>query len=115
MALYEGKVEAPISASLFVKRLLLHGLAVIGLLAGSLALGVLGYILTEGLELVDAFLNAAMLLAGMGPVHPPMTVEGKIFAGCYALYSGLVFIVTAALLLTPVVHRIMHRFHWEPE
>ncbi|MBM3117852.1 hypothetical protein JMJ54_18615 [Jeongeupia naejangsanensis] len=63
----------------------------------------------------DAFVNAAMLLGGMGPVNPPQSLAGKIFAGCYALYAGLVFIVTAALLFTPVFHRLMHRVHWDDE
>ena len=54
-----------------------------------------------------------MLLGGMGPVHPPQTDSGKLFAGLYALYAGLAFIVTAALLVTPVLHRLLHRFHWD--
>ena len=56
-----------------------------------------------------------MLLGGMGPVNAPQTQAGKFFAGCYALYAGLVFIVTAALILTPVVHRVLHKFHWDGE
>jgi hypothetical protein len=66
----------------------------------------------ENLPWVDAFLNASMLMGGMGPVDPPHTVAGKLFAGCFALYAGLVFIVTAALMFTPVLHRLMHLFHW---
>ena len=61
----------------------------------------------------DAFLNAAMLLGGMGPVHTPQTEGGKVFAGVYALYAGLVFLVATALLLTSIFHRLLHRFHWE--
>jgi hypothetical protein len=61
---------------------------------------------------LDGFLNSAMLLGGMGPVNNPVTPAGKLFAGLFALYAGLVFIVTAALLFTPLVHRLMHRFHW---
>jgi hypothetical protein len=72
-----------------------------------------GYIVFERLSWVDAFLNAAMLLGGMGPVDAPRTTPGKLFAGCYALYAGLVFIVTAALIVTPLLHRFMHRFHWD--
>jgi hypothetical protein len=64
------------------------------------------------LSVLDGFLNTAMLLGGMGPVDPPVTPAGKLFAGFFALYAGLVFIVTAALLFTPLVHRLMHRFHW---
>jgi len=90
-----------------------HGLAAIGLLGGSLGLGMLGYRSFEHLGWSDAFLNAAMLLGGMGPVNPPLSEAGKLFAGLYALYAGLVFIVTAALLFTPLLHRLMHRFHWD--
>ncbi|MEP7325310.1 MAG: hypothetical protein ABI836_05110, partial [Gemmatimonadota bacterium] len=67
----------------------------------------------ESLPWRDAFENAAMLLGGMGPVNTPTTNEGKLFAGFYALYAGLVFLVVAAILLTPMVHRIMHKLHWE--
>jgi hypothetical protein len=67
----------------------------------------------ENLGWRDAFLNAAMLLGGMGPVNPPQTDGGKLFAGIYALYAGLVFIITAALLFTPILHRVLHKFHWD--
>jgi len=67
----------------------------------------------EKLAWRDAFLNAAMLLGGMGPVNPPQTDGGKLFAGIYALYAGLVFIITAALLFTPILHRLLHKFHWD--
>lgn len=113
--MYESRTEAPIPTRHFAARLLLHFAVALALLLGSLGIGILGYMLSEGLSLVDAFLNSAMLLGGMGPVNPPQTVNGKIFAGVYALYCGLVFIVSAALLFTPVVHRIMHRFHWETD
>lgn len=71
----------------------------------------IGYVIFERLSWIDAFLNASMLLGGMGPVDPPQTTEGKLFAGLYALYAGLVFIVTAALVFTPILHRLMHHFH----
>jgi hypothetical protein len=73
----------------------------------------LGYVHYERLAWRDAFLNAAMLLGGMGPVDAPRTDAGKIFAGLYALYAGLVFLIVAGVLLAPVVHRVLHRFHWE--
>ena len=72
-----------------------------------------GYVAFEDLPWMDAFLNAAMLLGGMGPVDMPQTEAGKLFAGLYALYAGLVLIVVAALLISPVIHRVLHRFHWE--
>lgn len=83
------------------------------LLAASLAAGMMGYRAFEGMSWIDAFVNAAMLLGGMGPVNPPQSHAGKLFAGLYALYAGLVFIVTAALLFTPVLHRLLHHFHWD--
>lgn len=95
--------------------MLLHAAAAIALLLLSLALGMAGYMHFEELAWRDAFLNAAMLMAGMGPVDAPHTHGGKLFAGLYALYAGLVFLVAAGLLFTPVVHRLMHKFHWEQD
>jgi hypothetical protein len=79
----------------------------------SLILGMLGYRLTESMGWLDAFLNASMILGGMGPVTTLHTSTGKLFAGVYALYSGLVLVGTTGLLLAPFVHRLMHRFHLE--
>jgi hypothetical protein len=70
-----------------------------------------GYQHFEGLGLVDSFINAAMILSGMGPVDRMQSDAGKIFAGIYALYSGLAVLVTAGLILAPLVHRLLHRFH----
>lgn len=111
--MYETRKQRPIARHAFRHRLLGHLGAVLVLLLLSLGIGMLGYVAFENLSWVDAFLNAAMLLGGMGPVNAPQTSAGKIFAGLYALYAGLVFIVSAALLFTPVFHRLMHRFHWE--
>jgi len=72
-----------------------------------------GYSYFEDMPWRDAFVNSAMLLGGMGPVDPPNTDGGKVFAGLYALYAGLIFLIVAGVLLAPVVHRLMHRFHWE--
>ena len=83
------------------------------LVLASLLLGMAGYVYFETLTWTDAFLNAAMLLGGMGPVNLPMTEAGKLFAGVYALYSGMVFLVVAGILGAPVVHRVLHRFHWD--
>ena len=79
----------------------------------SLAAGMAGYHWLAPMSWIDAFVNASMLLGGMGPVDDPKTDEGKLFAGFYALYAGLVFLVVAGVLLAPVVHRVLHRFHWE--
>jgi hypothetical protein len=111
--MYENRKQAPLSRAVFVKRLLGHFLLAAGLLAVSLAGGMLGYMAFESLPPMDAFLNTAMLLGGMGPVNAPVTAAGKLFAGVFALYAGLVFIVSAALIFTPIVHRVMHKFHWD--
>ena len=115
MSLYESFRQRPLPRSVFLKRLLGHLAAAVVLLAASLGFGMAGYVHFEKLSWMDAFLNAAMLLGGMGPVNPPQTAAGKLFAGLYALYAGLVFIVTAALIFTPVLHRVMHHFHWDEE
>lgn len=110
--MYESHRQTPLPRADFVRRLLLHAGFALGLLLVSLAVGVAGYCGFEHLPVLDAFLNAAMLLGGMGPVNAPVTAAGKLFAGLYALYAGLVFIVTAALVFTPIVHRVLHKFHW---
>jgi hypothetical protein len=79
----------------------------------SLVIGMLGYRLTEDMGWLDAFLNASMILGGMGPVATLHTRAGELFAGLYALYSGLVLVGTAGLLLAPFLHRLLHRFHLE--
>jgi hypothetical protein len=93
--------------------LLLHFLGASGLVFGSLLIGMAGYAHFESLACRDAFLNAAMLLGGMGPVESPQTAGGKLFAGAYALYSGLMFVVATGIVLAPVVHRLLHKFHWD--
>lgn len=79
----------------------------------SLAAGMAGYVHFEGMSWLDGFLNASMLLGGMGPVATPVTTGGKLFAGLYALYAGIGFLIVAGIILAPVVHRLLHRFHWE--
>ena len=95
--------------------MLLHAAAALALMLVSLMLGMAGYQHFEQLPWRDAFLNAAMLMGGMGPVDAPRTDGGKLFAGLYALYAGLILLVAAVLVVTPVVHRVMHRFHWEKD
>jgi len=111
--MYESRTQAPLPRMSFVKRLLLHASIALGLLTLSLVAGMLGYAHYERLPWLDAFLNSAMLLGGMGPVNAPVTPGGKLFAGLYALYAGLLFIVAAALIFAPVVHRVLHKFHWD--
>ena len=112
---YEPKGHPPIPPEWFARRVLLHAAAALAVLAFSLAIGMAGYEYFEHLSWRDAFLNAAMLMGGMGPVDAPQTDGGKLFAGLYALYAGLVFLVAAGLIFAPAVHRLMHRFHWQQD
>ncbi len=105
--MYESRIHPPLTRPLFLRRLLLHVATAVSLLLVSLGVGMLGYAWFEHLPWLDGFLNSAMLLGGMGPVNAPVTAGGKLFAGLYALYAGLVFIVTAALVFTPIVHRVL--------
>jgi len=113
--MYERRSRAPLSRTAFAWRLARHGAAATVLVLASLGIGMAGYSHYENLGPRDAFLNAAMLLGGMGPVNAPATPGGKVFAGLYALYAGLVFLVITGLLLAPVLHRLLHRFHWEED
>jgi hypothetical protein len=82
---------------------------------GSLFIGICGYHYLEGFPWIDSLLDASMILGGMGPVDTLKTNAGKIFASLYALYSGLALISVAGLMLTPLVHRFLHKFHLEAE
>lgn len=98
-----------------VIRMLRHGAVLIPLAAVALGMGMAVYHWVEGLSWADAFLNAAMLLGGMGPVGPLHTTAGKWLAGLYALFARLVFLVLAGVMLAPVMHHVLHRFHVETE
>ena len=93
-----------------VARSLCLGLLVI---AFALGIGMIGYRSFEPMSWVDAFVNAAMILSGMGPVSSLQSDAGKIFAGCYALFSGLAFITILGIVFAPFVHRFLHKFHVE--
>ncbi len=88
---------------------------IIGLIAIAIALsiGMCGYHVFEHLPWVDSFVNAAMILSGMGPLGPLATTAGKIFAGCYALFSGLIFIAVVALAFAPIIHKFFVKAHLE--
>ena len=113
--MYERRSQPLASQGVFLRRQLRHlaGAAVfIGL---SLAGGTWGYAALGGLDLVDAFMNAAMILAGMGPVDPLRTDAAKLFAAGYALYSGVALLTTVAVLLAPLVHRMLHALHLDED
>jgi hypothetical protein len=111
--MYEHRRHPLLSRGAFLRRLGSHASAALTILVGSLAVGILGYHFLEGLEWIDALVNASMILGGMGPVNELHTVAGKIFASVYALYSGLIVLVVAGVLFAPVFHRFLHRFHLE--
>lgn len=111
--MYESKKHQLLPRRRFLRRVLWHALGAAGLVLGSLLIGMAGYGYYERLAWLDAFLNAAMLLGGMGPIEEPQTAGGKLFAGLYALYAGIVFLVATAVVLAPMVHRLLHKFHWE--
>ena len=96
---------------LFRRRLLTAGSFSIIIFIISLTIGVGGYHVLADLPWVDSFLNASMILGGMGPVDTLTTKAAKIFAGCYALFSGVAFISGMAIFLAPILHRFLHRFH----
>lgn len=85
------------------------------LIAGSWLIGILGYRVLENMSWIDAILNSAMILGGMGPVNPLQTDAGKLFASFYALFSGVIFLVGAGLVIAPIAHRLLHRFHLDDD
>lgn len=97
----------------FYKRLLVFGALSLLIILVSLVIGILGYMTFERMDLVDAFLNAAMLMGGMGPIGVLSTTGGKIFAGIYAMYCGFILIFSVAIFMTPIFHRVLHLFHLE--
>lgn len=109
--MYESRDEPLISRRAFALRLARHAFLALALLGGSLAIGIAGYVSLAHLGPIDAFLNAAMILGGMGPVDPLPDDGAKLFAGFYALYSGVVFLVVVGVVFAPILHRILHRFH----
>jgi hypothetical protein len=111
--MYEHRSQPLLPRLAFIRRLVLHAAVSIGVIVGSLLMGVLGYHFLEGLAWIDALVNASMLLGGMGPVDSLHTEAGKLFASFYALYSGMVFLVAVGIIFAPVFHRILHRFHLE--
>ena len=113
--MYERRSDPIASRAQFTARMLRHLAAALAFVAVSLFIGIAGYHYLEEMPWLDAFLDASMILGGMGPVRPPQTTGGKLFAGLYALYSGLVFLVTAGVLLAPLLHRAMHKFHWRKD
>jgi hypothetical protein len=110
---FEARHQPLLSRTAFFTRLARHFLASVLFVGVSLFGGMAGYRYFEGMSWIDAYANAAMILSGMGPLTPLETWGGKLFAGTYALYSGLAVIVAMSIILGPVIHRMLHRFHLE--
>jgi hypothetical protein len=113
--MYERRSDPLLPPPLFLRRLGLHVLVATGAVLVSLVIGTLGYHGWGRQSWLDAFLNAAMLLGGMGQVGEPATSSGKLFAAIFALYAGLVLILVTTLIITPVLHRVLHSVHLEPD
>ena len=113
--MYERASEPLLPRRAFTLRVLRHaGLAAV-LLVGSLGVGVVGYAFLDHLSWIDAFVNASMILGGMGPVDPMTNDAAKFFAGVYALYSGVVFLISVGVIFAPVLHRVLHTLHLQAE
>jgi hypothetical protein len=109
--MFESRHAPLLPRPAFYARLRRHALFALGILAACLGLGMAGYHFFEHLSWLDAYTNAAMILSGMGPLDAPKTTLGKLFAGSYALFSGVAFLTMVAVLLAPVIHRLLHKFH----
>ena len=109
----EHKRQPLAPLGLFLRRLARNSGIALLVVCSALFIGVFGYHTLESLPWIDALLNASMILGGMGPVNELRTDAGKIFASVYALFSGLVFMLVAGILFTPILHRFLHRFHLE--
>jgi hypothetical protein len=113
--MYEHHRQPLASLPTFIKRMVAC-FAISQCLAGiALLIGMVGYHILAGLGWVDSFENAAMILGGMGPVDPMTTTSAKIFAGLYAIFSGLMFLAIMGIVLAPIFHRVMHKFHLADE
>jgi hypothetical protein len=113
--MFEHHKQPLLSPHEFLIRQLIYLLVALAIIAGSLAMGVLGYHIFENLPWIDSLVNASMILGGMGPVNELHTNLGKLFASFYALYSGIVFLVSVGVIVAPLYHRFLHRFHLQAD
>ena len=109
--MFEHHSQPLLSRREFFLRSLRYTSGALLLIAASWLIGIIGYHVLEGLPWIDSLLNAAMILGGMGPVDRLVTTGGKLFASFYALFSGIIFLVSLGVMLAPVIHRFMHKFH----
>ena len=109
--MFEHRNEPLLPKAAFYARLARSASLGLALVALCLAVGMVGYHSLEKLSWIDAFANAAMSLSGLGPLTPLLTNAGKLFAGCYALFSGLAFVAIVGVVIAPLIHRAFHLFH----
>jgi len=112
---FEHRTKPLASHAVFFGRLMRSALAALVMIAIALGLGMGGYMATENMSALDAFLNASMLLGGMGPVDALHTENGKLFAGSYALFCGLLIVIASGVILAPILHRVLHALHVEDQ
>lgn len=113
--MFERKHEKLAPMSVFVRRMVLSVLMAGLLISVALFIGIIGYHWIAGFDWVDALLEASMILGGMGPINLLHTTSAKLFASGYALFSGLIFLAVMGIVLAPVTHRMLHRFHIDEE
>jgi hypothetical protein len=113
--MYEHRTKPLLPRKTYYRRLARHAALGFTVIVISLGIGMIGYHCLENLPWIDAFLNAAMILSGMGPVATLQTDTGKLFAGFYALYSGIALVTILGIIFAPVIHRFLHKFHLEDE
>lgn len=113
--MFEHKNERLLPWPRFVRRLVHCGLMAAGIVGVALAVGILGYHGLAGLDWIDSLLNASMILTGMGPVDPMKSDGAKIFASAYALFSGVIFLSAIGVVLAPIYHRFIHKFHLDKD
>ena len=109
--MFEQRHEPLLPRAAFFRRMTKYALLALGFIVVSLGIGMAGYHFFEGMSWIDAFVNSAMLMGGMGPVGELHTDTGKLFAGLYALYCGLIVIIAIGIVAAPLLHRILHHFH----
>jgi hypothetical protein len=112
---FEGRHEPLLSPEAFARRVFWNAVLAGGFLGLCLGIGVVGYHALAGLGWLDSLVNASMILGGMGPVDPVRTAAGKWFESAYAIFSGVAFLTSVGVLVAPVVHRFLHRFHLEQD
>lgn len=111
--MYEHRTKPLLPRHKFFARLSRHVAFALSLIVVALGIGMVGYHVLENMNWIDSFANASMILSGMGPLGELKTSAGKIFAGCYALFSGVAFLTSIGVVFVPIFHRFLHKFHLE--